>query len=294
MGRRYQETYPSRPLLSSVDTGTPSAAQLLTLEYFEAPPGEMPVERYVQHHVLLNLREEPHRVENMRDGVHRDFEFRRGEVVVTPAGVASGWRWHARSKVIVITLEPDALARFALGELGVVLTAEQLADEPQFLDEELCAAGELLLEALRSRGIGWELVLESLARVFLVKLIHRHGSRHELDAGSSSLTPERVRDLVEYVERNLEREITVDELAQQAHLSRDHFSRVFKEVVGEPPHQFVLTLRVERAKALLRDRSLTLSQIALKAGFSDQAHFSRVFKKRTTVTPGAFRKGLPG
>ncbi len=68
---------------------------------------------------------------------------------MTPAGVESGWRWHARSKVIVITLEPAKLERFAQAELGVLLTEAQLENVPQFLDADLTDAGVMLADALQ-------------------------------------------------------------------------------------------------------------------------------------------------
>ena len=94
---RYQEVYPSPPLLDSDSAAGGRAEELLTLEYFEAEPASMPTRTFDQHHVLLNLKAEPHRVENWRDGVHRDFEFRENEIVVTPAGIESGWRFVIRS-----------------------------------------------------------------------------------------------------------------------------------------------------------------------------------------------------
>ena len=135
---RYQDIYPSDALLRSFDVVRPRAAELLNLEYFEAEPAAMPTAKFDQHHLLLNLQADPHRVENWRDGEHRDFIYRLHEIVLTPAGVESGWRWHERSKVIVITIDPPRLRRFAESELGVILTDRQLRDVPQAQDEELC------------------------------------------------------------------------------------------------------------------------------------------------------------
>jgi AraC family transcriptional regulator len=60
----------------------------------------MPHEIFSQHHLLLNRRETPMRVENWRDAAHRDFIFLPNEIVLTPSGFRSGWHWHERSKVI--------------------------------------------------------------------------------------------------------------------------------------------------------------------------------------------------
>lgn len=290
---RYQEIYPSAPLLESTGAVSAAASSLLTLEYFEAPAAEMPEHVFTQHHVLLNLREEPHRVENTRDGVHREFLFHRHEIVVTPAGVRSGWRWHSTSRVIVITLEPAALERFALLEVGVVLTITQLQSLPQFHDEDICRAGELLLDALRTRAIGSELMFESMARVFLIKLLQKYGERRdELADARSRFTAEHYRRVLSYVEANIGADISTEDLAREVAISAHHFGRLFRQVIGQTPHQFVMSYRVETARRLLADARRTLTDVAVSCGFADQSHFTRAFKQATGVTPGLYRKGL--
>lgn len=163
--KTYQEIYPSAPLLRSADVVSQRAGDLLTLEYFEADPDEMPVAAFGQHHILINLADRPLRVKTWRDGEHRDFIFRRNEIVVTPAGVRSGWRWHEKSRCIVITLDPRAVEAFASRELGALLTERQVADLPQYEDADIAGAAELLLDSLRQRTIGSEVMFQSLARV---------------------------------------------------------------------------------------------------------------------------------
>jgi AraC family transcriptional regulator len=290
---RYQDVYPSEALLRSFDLLRPRAAELLNLEFFEAEPAGMPTEVFAQHHLLLNLQTNPHRVENWRDGEHRDFTYRLNEIVLTPAGVRSGWRWHARSKVIVITIEPDKLERFARSELALILTRRQLRDVPQAEDADLCQAGVLLLEALRMRTTGSEVMYESFARVFLVKLLQRYGEeRHEALEFGGGFTARHYKRVLDYVEANLSGPITIEAMAAEAGLSPAHFSRLFKQVLGDSPYQFVMDYRVEQAKKMLADREQPLIEVALACGFADQPHFGRVFKKLTGRTPKAFRAAL--
>ena len=143
MPRRYAEIYPSSPLLNSDAMEHVSAAALMSVRYFQADPDTMPEEVFSEHHVLLNLCDTPHRVQNLRDGEMRDFTFQKDEIVVTPAGMKSGWRWFGKSDVIVVTLDPDRVNKFAQTELGIILDAQQLADLPKFSDADLCAAGEI-------------------------------------------------------------------------------------------------------------------------------------------------------
>jgi AraC family transcriptional regulator len=80
-------------------------------------------------------------------------------------------------------------------------------------------------------------------------------------------------------------------MAAAAHLSSYHFARQFKAATGLPPHQYVISRRVERAQRLLQpDGDLSLSEVAARVGFSDQSQFSHHFKRLVGVTPKQFRK----
>jgi AraC family transcriptional regulator len=291
--RTYQEVYPSQPLLRSGDLARPSAAELLSLEYFEAEPGEMVEDVFAQHHVLLNLKAEPLRVINWRDGFERDFMFEKDEIVVTPAGVRSGWRWFEPSQCIVITLDPAKLERFAQTEVGVVLTGAQLKNLPQFKDPDICQAGVMLRDALAAGGIGAEVMFESLARVFLVKLIQTYAERSDDEIRfSARFTARHYKRVLDYVAAHYGQPLTLETLAAQAGLSPSHFSRLFKATIGKSPMQFVTGYRVDQARKQLADTARPISAIALDCGFSDQAHFSRVFRRAEGVTPSAYRQSL--
>lgn len=290
MGNTYQSIYPSDPLLCSRELVRPTAAELLSLEYFEAEPGSMPIQVFEQHHILVNLRDAPHRVENWRDGQHRDFIYRKYEIVVTPAGVESGWRWHAKSKVIVITLDPTKLEQFAQNELGILLTRIQLSSIPQFVDEDLSQAGMQLLDVLRSDELGSAVMFESLARVFLVKLIQKYGLEQDGEyAFTQSFTAQHYKQVLDYIAVHFGQTIPIEDLATQADLSTYHFSRLFKETIGRSPHQFVMAYRIEQAKKMLVT-AIPMIDIAQQCGFADQAHFSRVFKRLEGETPKAWRQ----
>ena len=261
----------------------------MTLEYFEAEPAEMPHQVFDQHHILLNLRDEPHRVENWRGDEHRDFIYHKNEIIVTPAGIKSGWKWHAKSKVIVITLDPKKFESFAQKELGVVLGAAQLQDIPQFMDEDIVQAGVMALEALKSQ-MGSAVMYESFARIFLTKLIQKYGADGEEYEFSKSFSAKHYKRVLDYVAQNFGQEITLEHMATEAGLSPFHFARLFKQTIGETPYQFVMDYRIEQAKKMLADTARPMIDIALSCGFSDQAHFSRVFKQLAGKTPKDWRK----
>ena len=79
-------------------------------------------------------------------------------------------------------------------------------------------------------------------------------------------------------------------MAAVARLSTYHFARQFKRATGLPPHQFIIMRRVERAKQILHaGTDLSLAEVAVDAGFSDQSQFTHHFKRLVGVTPGQFR-----
>ncbi len=250
----------------------------------------MPEDVFAEHHILLNLKDEPHRVHNTRDGELRDFTFSKNDIIVTPAGMRSGWRWFATSDVIVVTLEPAKVERFAQTELGMLLDGQQFRNLPLFSDADLCAAGVMLRDALESDDITSGVMFEALSRVFLVKLLQRYGKRRpEEVALSARFTSAHYNRVLAYIRGNLETTITVDDLAGEAGMSPSHFSRLFKETVGSTPMAYVMAYRIEQAIQMMRDAARPLGDVALACGFADQAHFTRSFKQLTGKTPRAYR-----
>jgi AraC family transcriptional regulator len=100
----------------------------------------------------------------------------------------------------------------------------------------------------------------------------------------------RLRAVLEYIEEHLDAAPTLSEIAAVTGLNPYHFARQFKAATGLPPHQYVITRRVEQAKVLLSaGTDLSLAELAARAGFYDQSQFSYHFKRLVGVTPSQFR-----
>ena len=290
MPRRYRDIYPSDPLLNSDGIARPNAASLMSVRYFQAQPNRMPEDVFAEHHILLNLKETPHRVQNIRNGKMRDFIYKKNEIIVTPAGTRSGWRWFDTSDVIVVTLDPDAVARFAETELGLIMTDRQLQDLPQFTDPDLVSAGVMLRDTIDAGDIASPVMFDAMARIFLVKLLQKYGHRRAEDVAlSTKFTAHHHRRVLDYVADNLDRTIVLKDLARHVGMSPSHFSRVFKHVMNRSPMQYVMSYRVEQAVKMMKDAARPLGEIALACGFADQAHFTRSFKSLMGKTPSAHR-----
>jgi transcriptional regulator GlxA family with amidase domain len=103
------------------------------------------------------------------------------------------------------------------------------------------------------------------------------------------LPPRALRRVREFIEAHLEENISIQVLASIAGLSMYHFARAFKQSEGMTPHEYVIQCRVQRAKDLLAETDLPLSEIALASGFSDQSHCARRFREHVGVTPSSYR-----
>jgi transcriptional regulator GlxA family with amidase domain len=79
-------------------------------------------------------------------------------------------------------------------------------------------------------------------------------------------------------------------LARVSHVSQAHFARSFKEAFGIPPHRYLLTRRIERATALLRDSDLPITEIAFQTGWRSLGTFGRIFRDVTGEKPSAIRQ----
>lgn len=104
-----------------------------------------------------------------------------------------------------------------------------------------------------------------------------------------TLTPARLRGLVDFIDANLAGPLRLAELADRAALSRAHFARAFRTAMGQAPHRYVLQRRLHQARALLLGTTLPAAEIAARCGFADSAHFSRVYRRYFGAPPSTGR-----
>lgn len=114
------------------------------------------------------------------------------------------------------------------------------------------------------------------------------------DSGPTPLAPPRPSAPVErtraLIESSLSEGLTLEELAEEAGVSRSHFARRFRAETGVSPHRYQSQQRIEKAKTLLRQTRLSLVEIAMDLGFCSQSHFTQVFRSLAGITPRKFRE----
>jgi AraC family transcriptional regulator len=266
-------------------------AGLEALRYRDQPPNEA-FQPPLTHHSLILFLRTPKEFEALYEGVTRVVPPPAGSILMVPAGSPARWRWSHHSDSLHVFLEPGLVARVAADEFEHDPARVSLPPLDGLHLPQLRAAMLAVNDELTADAGGGRLAAESLANLLAVHLIRNASAPRPPARRTDGALPRRkLQAVVEYVEGYLGDGPTLGQMAAAAHLSPYHFARQFKAATGVPPHRYVIARRVERAQQLLqRDGDLSLTEVAARAGFSDQSQLSRHFKRAVGVTPGQFRR----
>jgi AraC family transcriptional regulator len=169
----------------------------------------------------------------------------------------------------------------------------ELAPSPGFVDPRLSGLFDALSAEANAGYPSGRLFVDGIEQAMTSYLVRHAVERSDCPPIRSSrggLSPGVARRLVEYMQDHLAAEISMIELATVAGLSAAHLSRAFRITFRSTPHQYLLGLRVDCAKALLQDEGASILDVAQRCGFKTQQHFSRVFSQRVGLPPGRFRR----
>jgi AraC-like DNA-binding protein len=131
-------------------------------------------------------------------------------------------------------------------------------------------------------------VIEGGERLGTAVLIAERGATGAL-LPQGGLPSYKLRRVMEFIEAHIDEPMPLERLAAAAAVSPFHFHRQFKRSTGVTPHQYIVQMRTERAKALLSGSDLPLAEVAAQSGFADQSHFTSTFRRTTSMTPRSYR-----
>jgi AraC family transcriptional regulator len=136
------------------------------------------------------------------------------------------------------------------------------------------------------------LFLDEALDLLCLQLIRRHSAFPDVQAKPArrGLTPKQLQLVTGFMREHLHREITLEDLAGLLHLSRFHFCTVFRLTTGKRPHEWLAIQRIERACALLQDRSLRIIDIGLAVGYRTPSAFAAAFRRVVGDTPSNYRR----
>jgi AraC-like DNA-binding protein len=154
--------------------------------------------------------------------------------------------------------------------------------------DELC---RLLVRETQQGGLTGRLYFKSLATAVLLAIFSQVDPP-PANAENGVAGEQRIQRAVALIEAKFASKLTRDEVARAARLSPFHFSRLFRRVMGVSPHEYLLRRRLHHAQQLLRiaRENRSIAHVAAEAGFADQAHLTRHFRRAYGVTPAEFRR----
>jgi AraC-like DNA-binding protein len=169
---------------------------------------------------------------------------------------------------------------------------DDLNHEPVAIDDAtISSLGRAVLPALSRPDQASQLFVDHVLMALGIHVAHTYGGMRPLPSLiRGGLAAWQVRRAKEILSANLDGSIPLKEVARECRLSVSHFSRAFRRTMGAAPHSWLLTHRIEVAKEKLRDRRLSLLDVALACGFADQSHLTRVFTRIVGMSPGAWRR----
>lgn len=163
-------------------------------------------------------------------------------------------------------------------------------------DSVLAEIAHAIATELQNRTSAGRRLAETLAYDLAARLAQEQISAPCAQALTSvrreGLDRRRLYRVLNFIDANLQGDLTIARLAGIACLSRFHFARAFKAATGQSPHEYVSAKRLAHAKALLMRGDRSLIDISLALGFCGQANFTRAFRQLTGRTPGEYRRRL--
>ncbi|MCE7981131.1 MAG: AraC family transcriptional regulator [Caldilinea sp. CFX5] len=272
-------------LLSSAQAGWPN---LLVHHYrFAAAQTPLYLPARAEDMILLPL----HDTGKLSGKVGSPFAWPRvhpGQLFLIPQQLPSEWYWTAPWEALALYLAPTWLLTVA-AEVGVDAQSVKLIPRSGVVDAFLHQLGLALLTELKNGGIAGQRYVATLTHTLALHLLRNHALLQRAPATcTAGLAPQTLRKVLDYIEDHLPQSLTQAEVAAIAHVSPFHFARLFKQATGQSLHQYILSRRIAAAQRLLLAGRLTLADIALQVGFTDQSHLTRHFKRQCGMTPKLF------
>jgi AraC family transcriptional regulator len=214
----------------------------------------------------------------------------QGGTHIIPGGTQFSVRLRAPLQSLHLYLSDEVL-RGVAGECGVRDPAgleiiPRFGDTDPALTRLLLAVSDVLADEHPANSC----YVDHLAAAIAARLVRHHSSSPAVPAPAPKATARDIAPAIGFMRANLQRPLTLAEIASVTSCGPVQLTRRFRQVLGKPPHQYLIQLRIEAARRLLARSDLPVAEIALECGFASQEHLTRFFRRATGTTPASFRR----
>jgi len=224
-------------------------------------------------------------------GPWRNEQVGPGTVSLLTHSTDSHWHWSVPIEVQHLYISPDKVAEVASDVYDRDIKVVEIQDILRADDPVLINAMATLINELDSGGLGGRLFVEAVTNQVCVHLLRNYaGEIQQAKPAKRGLSPLQAKRVKDYVEENLDRNLSLADIAAVAGISVFHLIRQFHETFGCPPYVFLTLRRLERARHMIEAGDTPLKCVAASCGFSDQSHMTRLFRREFKITPGEYRK----
>ncbi len=212
-----------------------------------------------------------------------------GNLCFTPSGQAVGAFWNAEIESLGIMIAPDFVKQTALeNRFSANFEFGETYKRQDALIQQIALT---LLDEANAESPSGTLYADSLIQTLTLHLLKNYSNAgfviENLNGGLSGYKLKRVK---EFINANLEEDLSLAQMAEVADLSQFHFARAFRKSTGQTPQHYLMEQRIERAKQLLAKAELPIVEVSLRTGFKNQSHFTTLFRKFTNLTPKLWRE----
>ena len=262
------------------------------LEFHQQPKFETAEHQHTMHVIACSVGDSLAKGERGLGGKLQVERRNRGDIAIIPASIAHVCNWNTSAEFAVLAIEPKLLQEVGKG----IVDCDRIELVPQFMDQ-----GDTLIEGIFSalkdelqfKQMGGSLLVDNLKTTLAIHLLRKYCStKPKLSSYEDGLSPLKQKEIREYIDVNLDRNLKIVELAAIAQISPYHFIRLFRKSLGQTPHQYILHRRIEKGKSLLQHTQLSVEEIAASLGFCDRSHFAKYIKRFTGLTPRQLRIGF--
>ena len=221
---------------------------------------------------------------------HRTQQIKVGEAFLISPNLSHTLDWRQEAELTLFYLHPHFFAN-TVNE-SIENNHFEINNCFRLLDDSIIREIGFIFRNLCNLGLdGERLYIENLANLLAVHLLKNYLNYNlKVSHNSPGLSIKKFNLIAEYIEANLSEKITLSDLAKVANLGKFYFIHSFKSYANMTPYDYVLQLRVKRAKKLLQSSDIPICDVALECGFGNQSHLAKHFRKKLGITPMNYRK----